>query len=391
VDVSAEARVAWANGLHSKQPFEYEGDKKMKIIINENERGFLFKNGTFTRMLLPGKQHIYVFLGYTYFKTTIGRMVNIKDIDINMLLKDKSFSDSIARIDVPDNHFALHFEDGRVIEALRAGTYYFWNVFHAHTFQLVDISLPRVTLAKDMMAVVPAGLYTKIEVSEGETGLLYFDGKFQEELKSGSHYFWNGATKVACQLVDLRTQQLDVNSQEILTADKVTLRLNFVCTFKITDAVSIINALKDCRNQIYITTQLAIREYVGRLKFDELLEQKDSIAGVVLQKLREKQESLFIEFIDAGLKDIILPGEIRDIMNTVLIAEKNAQANVISRREEVASTRSLLNTAKLMEENTTLYKLKELEYLEKICDKVGNISVGNGNLLGQLGELLTTR
>ena len=58
-----------------------------------------------------------------------------------------------------------------------------------------------------------------------------------------------------------------------------------------------------------------------------------------------------MEIIDAGVKDIILPGEIRDIMNTVLIAEKRAQANVITRREEVASTRSLLNTAKLMEEN----------------------------------------
>jgi len=189
----------------------------------------------------------------------------------------------------------------------------------------------------------------------------------------------------------MRTQQLDVNSQEILTADKVTLRLNFVCTYQITNAVNIHMALKDYKTQIYVITQLAIREYVGRLKFDELLEQKEQIAEIVLENLRQKQDGLFVEFLDAGLKDIILPGEIRDIMNTVLIAEKNAQANVISRREEVASTRSLLNTAKLMEENTTLYKLKELEYLEKICDKVGSISVGNGNLLGELGNLLSVR
>jgi regulator of protease activity HflC (stomatin/prohibitin superfamily) len=91
------------------------------------------------------------------------------------------------------------------------------------------------------------------------------------------------------------------------------------------------------------------------------------------------------------LKDIILPGEIRDIMNTVLVAEKKAQANVIARREEVASTRSLLNTAKLMEENATLYKLKELEYLERICEKVGNISVGSGDLLGELREILSAK
>jgi len=66
-------------------------------------------------------------------------------------------------------------------------------------------------------------------------------------------------------------------------------------------------------------------------------------------------------------------------MNTVLIAEKRAQANVITRREETASTRSLLNTAKLMDENKTLFKLKELEYLEKICEKIGNISLSSGD------------
>jgi regulator of protease activity HflC (stomatin/prohibitin superfamily) len=360
----------------------------MKIIIKENERGFLFKNGTFRRMLSPGIHRIYPVVGETYFQTNVYRQVNVKEVDIQVLLRDKAFADSVTKVEVPDLNIALHFEDGRLIEALRAGTFYFWNVFHQHTFQLIDTSSPEVTLPRVMMSIVPTSLYSQYVVSEGETGLLFYDGKFKEQLTPGVYYFWNSSIKIACQIVEMRSQQMDVNSQEILTADKVTLRMNFVCTYKITDAVQINNSLKDYKTQIYVTTQLVLREYVGRLKFDELLEQKDSIAGIVLEKLKEKQESLYIEFSDAGLKDIILPGEIRDIMNTVLIAEKNAQASVILRREEVASTRSLLNTAKLMEENTTLYKLKELEYLEKICDKVGNISVGNGNLLGQLSELL---
>ena len=100
-------------------------------------------------------------------------------------------------------------------------------------------------------------------------------------------------------------------------------------------------------------------------------------------------KDLFVEITDAGVKDIILPGEIREIMNTVLVAEKRAQANVITRREEVASTRSLLNTAKLMDENQTLYKLKELEYVERICENVGNINLNsNGDILTQLATLL---
>jgi len=66
-------------------------------------------------------------------------------------------------------------------------------------------------------------------------------------------------------------------------------------------------------------------------------------------------------------------------MNQVLIAEKKAQANVIMRREETASTRSLLNTAKLMEDNEMLFRLKEMEYMEKISEKVGEISLNGGN------------
>ena len=83
-----------------------------------------------------------------------------------------------------------------------------------------------------------------------------------------------------------------------------------------------------------------------------------------------------------------MPGDVKEIMNQVLVAEKKAQANTIMRREETASTRSLLNTAKLMENNAMLWKLKEMEYVEKIADKVNTISVsGGGQVLEQLKEI----
>ena len=93
-----------------------------------------------------------------------------------------------------------------------------------------------------------------------------------------------------------------------------------------------------------------------------------------------------------GIRDIILPGDVKDIMNKVLVAEKTTQANSIMRREETASTHSLLNTAKLMEDNTMMWKLKEMEYVEKIADKIGEISVsGNGNLVEQLKQIFVAR
>jgi regulator of protease activity HflC (stomatin/prohibitin superfamily) len=92
---------------------------------------------------------------------------------------------------------------------------------------------------------------------------------------------------------------------------------------------------------------------------------------------------------EIGLKDVVLPGEMRDILNKVVTAEKQSQANLIRRREETAATRSLLNTAKLMEDNPLLVRLKEMETLEKIAEKVEKITVGGFDTL--LRDLVTLR
>ena len=169
----------------------------------------------------------------------------------------------------------------------------------------------------------------------------------------------------------------------------MTIRVNFVCHYKITDYVKVLTEIDDYKEQMHVAIQLALREYVAKYRMDELLENKQEVSDFVFQKLKEKEEMFYVDILDAGIKDLILPGDVRDIMNTVLLAEKRAQANVITRREEVASTRSLLNTAKLMEENKILYQLKKLEYLERICENVGNIQVNGGqDLLTQLTTAL---
>ena len=122
---------------------------------------------------------------------------------------------------------------------------------------------------------------------------------------------------------------------------------------------------------------------------DELLSDRENIGNEMLVELKKRTDGMYVEIVSAGIKDVILPGEIAAIMNTVLAAEKRAQANVITRREEVASTRSLLNTAKLLEENKTLRRLKELEYIEKIFANVGEITVdARSSLLNQLAQII---
>jgi regulator of protease activity HflC (stomatin/prohibitin superfamily) len=213
--------------------------------------------------------------------------------------------------------------------------------------------------------------------------------KLVKVLDGGVYYFWRNGTSIKVDTVDTRLVQLNVLGQEILTQDKVSLRINFVCNYKLTDIVKSVTEIDDYEEQIRLTCQMSLRDYVGKHKLDEILDNKEEISEFVFSKIKEKEKELYISVSNAGVKDIILPGEIRNIMNTVLVAEKQAQANVITRREEVASTRSLLNTAKLMDENQTLYKLKELEYIERICENVGNISLNGGDgIIAQLSTIL---
>lgn len=118
---------------------------------------------------------------------------------------------------------------------------------------------------------------------------------------------------------------------------------------------------KENDKQLYVQMQLALRAYIGGLTLDELLDKKADRSATILQATAAKAAQLGVELSSGGVRDIILPGDMRDIMNQVLTAEKKAQANIIMRREETASTRSLLNTAKLMEDNEMLWKLKELK------------------------------
>jgi regulator of protease activity HflC (stomatin/prohibitin superfamily) len=97
-------------------------------------------------------------------------------------------------------------------------------------------------------------------------------------------------------------QQLDITGQEILTADKVSLRVKFVSTYQVADPVSAVIKLKDYKEQLYIMTQLVLREFTGKYTFDELLRQKDSIGGFVLERLKEREGELYVSFKDAGVK-----------------------------------------------------------------------------------------
>lgn len=360
-----------------------------KTTIQADQRGLLFHKGSYVKKLAPGTYHFVPWSQTTVVVLNIAKPFAVEGKDLQLFLQDEDLLRELDVVRVQDHEYVLHYEDGQFVQLLKPGVYAYWNMLKQHTFLHVDIRQPEVSAEVDR-SIVPklAPHVQSCEIASYETGFLFHDHVLQRELSPGRYCFWKGPVSVVVKTVDLRQQQMDLIGQEIMTEDKVTLRLNFVCQYKIINPQRVLE-MKSFDEQIHIQLQLMLREYVGTLKLDDLLKRKEDAASFILSRLREKAEEFGVEFLGAGIKDVILPGEMKDILNTVLLAEKKAQANLITRREETASTRSLLNTAKLMDENQTLFRLKELEFLEKICEKIGSISVtGGGDLLERLSSLI---
>jgi len=280
-------------------------------------------------------------------------------------------------------------------QVLTPGRYAFWKAVIPYKFVRADLSKIEISEDIDRMTllgklVVP--YVRSYSVDNYEKALLFIDGKYAGVLNSGVYYWWKNGIAVHVGKVDVRRQQLEINGQEILTRDKAALRINAWAQYQVIDIEQALLRNKEYEKQLYVSFQLAIREYVGGFFLDEVLEKKDQLTPVVLEKVSAAAAKLGVAVADFGIRDIVLPGDMKEIMNQVLIAEKKAQANIIMRREETASTRSLLNTAKLMEDNPMLFKLKEMEYVEKIAEKVNAISVsGNGMLIDQLRQIFVTQ
>ena len=362
------------------------------VRVNAYQVGLVFKRGVYQRMLKEGS--------YWFWKNETVYVYNLAQpfnapVELNILLQDIALADALHVVEVRDNEIVLQYENGLLKQILTAGRYTFWKSVIQYDFVWADISkveitenIGRTTLQNKLVAP-----YVRtFTVESHEQGVLYVDGKYVQTLQSGAYFWWKNNIAIQINKVDKRQQQIEINGQEILTKDKAALRINAWAQYKVHDIEKALLHNKEYDCQLYVIFQLALREYVGGLMFDELLEKKESITPFILAAVKNNAEALGIEVNGFGIRDIILPGDVKEIMNQVLIAEKKAQANIIMRREETASTRSLLNTAKLMEENAMLWKLKEMEYVEKIADKVSNISVnGNGVLLDQLKQILVSQ
>lgn len=359
-----------------------------RVKINAWNKGLVFRDNNLVEVLNEGKHWINPFSEVVIYDMAKPMVANA---NLNILLKNKDFVDATTVVEVKNNEIVLQYENGLFVTVLYVGRYIFWKGLVNYNFVVVnldqidiDVGIERSLLSRKEIAP----FVRTFVVEPYEKAVMYIDGKFNKIVEPGTYNFWKNSTSIVISRADLRTMQMEIAGQEILTKDKAALRVNFYVQYNIKDIVKAIVNNKEYDKQLYVLMQLALREFVGSLTLDELLEKKENVSSYVMESVSEKTEALGVVLKGCGIRDIILPGEMKDIMNQVLVAEKKAQANTIMRREETASTRSLLNTAKLMEDNAMLFKLKEMEYVEKIAEKINNISLSGGTqLVDQLKQI----
>jgi len=361
-----------------------------KVRVNVGTVGLVLKRKACKRVLTEGAY--WLIPGEKVLIYDLARPF-VPPIELNILLRDENLVAMLTVVKVEDNQIVLKYEDGIFKGVLTPGKYAFWKGVIDYTFTTVDLSVKEIpgSIGVNILQKPELVPYVRAYVVEAhEKGIMFVDGKYEKSLGPGIYYFWKNAIPVTVLKADMRQLQLEVSGQEILTRDKAALRVNFYTQYRVVDVEKALVDCKEFEKQLYILMQLALREYIGMFSLDELLEKKEAVSESILKIISASAEKLGVEILACGIRDIILPGEVKDIMNQVLIAEKKAQANTITRREETASTRSLLNTAKLMEDNAMLFKLKEMEYVEKIADKINSISLsGGGQILDQLRDIFS--
>lgn len=359
--------------------------RTLTIVVKDDERAFLTRDGRFERLLGPGR-----FSAYDPFQRLKAETVKVVRAEVPV---ERALLIEKTKPEIAAEHFAI-LQTGATELAIvsldgepkflvpPSTTRAFWKTLTLVEIERIDAATQlrvekrhydRLELARSSVLVAHG------TVEAHEAGLLFVDGVLKERLAPGRYAFWNVGRQVKIQKVDMRPQPIEATAQEILTKDRIGIRVTLTAFYRIADPEKAAVASADVSNTLYRLVQFAIREAVATRTLDDILAARDTIDTEVRAFVSERARAMGAEIGEIGVKDVILPGDVRDLLNKVVEAERVAKANLIRRQEETAATRSLLNTARLMEDNPLLLKLKELEALERLVEKVGRIDLHAGS------------
>lgn len=362
-----------------------------KTRIRRHARGLLFRHGDFRRLLKPGVYRRTRWLGHSI--EVVDTMETRFDHKLlYVLVQHPELRAALEVVDLKDHERALVWRDGRLAYILGGGRFAFWKEpakLEIERFDADDFRFEHRRLEAVLNLPGAQRFFEYVRVEPHQRVLLFREGQLSAVLEPGRHVYWKQAGHIAQRVIDLREQLTEVSGQEIMTADKVTLRVTLIVTYQVNDVVLAATKVADYAQALYREAQLGLRAAIGTRQLDALLGDKETVGNELRNVLQRRVAEFGLIVRSVGLRDIILPGDMKYILNQVLAAEKQAQANLIKRREETAAARSQANTAKLLAENPTLARIKELELLaEVLAGTKSTFLFGSGDVADQIRSLL---
>ena len=324
-----------------------------KITIGIGHIGFLYKNEKLIEVLTSGVYKRLDVLKKIYYKVFDLSNVVVYEAAIKYLYQDNQelLSKFVSKVQTTQNEFALIMSENKVIGILKPNSEgYVWKNLNGVSIKrylvgercLID---PVTTnylyeLYKDYKNDNLLSIVTFANTSDGQVKLIYQNGVLIAKLEPGLYAFWNYGNTIKTVPITTKFNRVEMAGQEIITKDKVTLRVNASMEYKIVDPVGLYENWEDYEAKLYKEMQFAAREAVGALTLEEILEFKDKALNLMTEYLTLKLPKELIQMGAVGIKDIILPGDMKELLNRVVEAQKEAEANNIKRREETAATQA---------------------------------------------------
>lgn len=228
-------------------------------------------------------------------------------------------------------------------------------------------------------------LKQEIVIMEYERGLFYRDGRYERLLEPGRYTFWRWE-KVNVSKISIRQMSEIISGQEILTSDRIDVRVSLIAKYQVTDPVLAVNSVDSYSQQLYQDLQMELRGAVANRDMEQLLDARGEIGAELLEKVAPGCLEYGVTLLRVGLRDIILPGSVRSVFLKEVEADRQGRAELVKARHEVAAARARANTARILTENPAVLRLQEIDALLALANKSGNVI-----MLPNLTDLLSQR
>jgi regulator of protease activity HflC (stomatin/prohibitin superfamily) len=166
--------------------------------------------------------------------------------------------------------------------------------------------------------------------------------------------------------VDLRVVTLDVPSQEVITKDNVTVKVNAVVFFRVVDPSEAIVQVEDFRRATWNISQTTLRNVVGQSELDDLLANREEINSKLQQIIDEATEPWGVKVSIVEVKDVELPQAMQRAMAKQAEAEREKRAKIVHAEGEHNAAEKLVRAAELMTEHPVSIQLRYLQTLTEI-------------------------